>query len=302
MKSLLRLLPVCLFSLLPFAAAYAASLDEIKKRGSVVIGVKTDYKPWGFTDANGNLNGMEIELARDIANRLSVKLVLVPALSSNRIALLHERKADIILATFSVTEERKKQVFFIEPSYYGAMTAILAKTRAALGNEAALKGRKICAVSGNYSNRAIALLVGDDLIESKTLPEAEERLRAGDCDGLSFDDAALLYELKSEGEKWQDYNISVLSSIPHAPWGLAIPSSEKNGALAKFLSKTVREWHRSGMLLALERKWVGDNSVALKQLTASVKSADTPAKSKREGASEPKAKPRRPLSPAASER
>jgi polar amino acid transport system substrate-binding protein len=217
---------------------------------------------------------MEVDLARDIARRLNVKLVLVPAVSSNRIQLLNEGKADVVLATFSVTEERKKQVAFIEPSYYAAMTAVLHKTGSGIGNEASLNGRAICAVAGNYSNKTVAPFVGRNLIESKTLTEAEEKLRAGECEGVNFDDVVLLYQLKSEGDKWQNYDISLLLSVTPAPWGIAVPLTEKDGALAKFLSKTVSEWHRKGTLLRLEKKWVGDNSMALQWLSSKVKAAE----------------------------
>jgi polar amino acid transport system substrate-binding protein len=258
----------------PFAKVSAATLDEIKKRGSISIAVKSDYQPWGFAGQSGKLQGMEVDLARDIARRLKVKLALVPAVSSNRIQLLNEGKADVVLATFSVTEERKKQVAFIEPSYYAAMTAILHKTGSGIGNEASLKGRAICAVAGNYSNKTVAPFVGHDLIESKTLTEAEEKLRAGECEGVNFDDVVLLYQIKSEKDKWQNYDISLLLSVTPAPWGIAVPLKEKDGALAKFLSRTVNEWHRKGTLLRLEKKWVGDNSMALAWLSSKVKAAE----------------------------
>lgn len=292
-----RLVALCVLCLFPLHAVSATTLDEIKKRGSIVIGVKSDYRPWGFTDESGNLDGMEIELARDIARRLNVKLVLVPALSSNRISLLNEGKVDIILATFSVTEERKTQAAFIEPSYYAAMTAILTKAKSGVGSEASLRGRKICAVAGNYSNKSVAGLVGDDLVETKTLPEAEEKLRVGECDGVTFDDVVLLYQVKSETDKWRDYDISLLLSITPAPWGLAIPLSEKNSALARLLSATVRDWHRTGRLLALEKKWVGDNSMALQWLSARVKTADAAAKSKKDKPADTKVKHKKPFPP-----
>jgi polar amino acid transport system substrate-binding protein len=286
-----RLLCVCALFVFSLEAVSAASIEEIKKRGSIIVAVKSDYRPWGFTEENGNFAGMEIELAQDLARRLSIKLVLVPALSSNRIQLLNEGKVDLILATFSVTEERKKQVAFIEPSYYAAMTAILTKTGSGLGNEASLKGRTICSVAGNYSNKTVAGLVGRELIEAKTLPEAEEKLRAGECEGVNFDDVVLLYQLKSGGDKWSDYDIALLLSMAPAPWGIAIPLSEKTGSLAKFLSSAVRDWHRTGMLLALEKKWVGDNSMALQWLSARVKKADaaTRAKAERTKGDRPKA-------------
>jgi polar amino acid transport system substrate-binding protein len=265
-------------ALFSFQALSAATLDAIKKRGSIVIGVKSDYKPWGFTDDKGELDGMEIELARDIAKRLDVKLVLVPALSSNRVQFLNEGKVDVILATFSVTEERKKQVAFIEPSYYAAMTAILTKSKSGLNGESTIKNRKICAVAGNYSNKSVSDIISTNLIEAKTLPEAEEKLLAGECDGVSFDDVVLLYQIKSEGERWKDYDISLLMSVAPAPWGLAVPLAERDGKLAKFLSSTVKDWHRKGTLLKLEKKWVGENSMALQWLSQKIKTADAAAK------------------------
>ncbi len=298
--SLFRLFGFCLCFFVPLQTVSAATVEQIKKRGSIVVGVKSDYKPWGFMDENGKLDGMEIELAQDLAKRLNVKLVLVPALSSNRVQLLDDGKVDLIMATFSVTEERKKQVAFVEPSYYAAMTAVLTKAKSGVGNEASLKGRKICAVSGNYSNKTVAGFVAHDLIEAKTLPEAEEKLRAGECDGVSFDDVVLLYQLKSEGDKWQDYDISLLLSVTPAPWGIAVPLAEKDGSLAKFISTAVKDWHRKGTLLALEKKWIGDNSMALKWLSQKIKTADAALKSK--GVKSPdqaKAqKPKRPIPPA----
>ena len=49
------------------AAASAASLDEIKERGTIVVGVKTDYKPFGFRDPSGEIVGIEPDLAADLA-------------------------------------------------------------------------------------------------------------------------------------------------------------------------------------------------------------------------------------------
>jgi polar amino acid transport system substrate-binding protein len=236
----------------------------------------------------GNLKGMEIDLANDIARRLKVKLELVPALSSTRIQLLNERKADLILATFSVTAERKKQVYFIEPSYYAAMIGIITRVNSGIGGEASIKGRKICAVLGNYSNPTVTKFVGGPLIEYKTLTEAEEKLRAGECDGVSFDDVVLLYQLKSDEEKWRDYDIALLLTVDPAPWGLAVRLGEEKGRFANFLSGVVKDWHKRGILLAKEKHWVGENSMALQWLSQKVKLAESAAK--------PKAKPMKEVS------
>jgi polar amino acid transport system substrate-binding protein len=285
-SALARVLAFAILASFLSQTASADTLDDIKKRGKIVVAVKTDYPPWGYKDDKGKLKGMEIDLANDIARRLKVKLELVPAYSSTRVQLLNDHKADLILATFSVTAERKKQVYFIEPSYYAAMIGIITRTNSGIGGETSLKGRKVCAVSGNYSNPTVTKFVGGPLIEYKTLTEAEEKLRAGECDGVSFDDVVLLYQLKSDEQKWKDYDIALLLTVDPAPWGLAVRLGEQNGRFAKFLSGVVKDWHKTGVLLAKEKQWVGENSMALQWLSQKVKAAEA-------------AKPVKPAKPAA---
>ncbi len=79
----------------------ASTLDKIKKDGKIVIGVKTDYRPWGFLDPSGKFVGMEMDMAYDIAKRLGVKAELVTVQTGNRNEFLLTRKIDLILATMS---------------------------------------------------------------------------------------------------------------------------------------------------------------------------------------------------------
>ena len=82
---------------LSFGNVSAATLDQIKKRGSILIAVKSDYKPWGFADESSKLQGMEVELARNIAERLKVKLVLVPAVSARLVTVSVTARAEITI-------------------------------------------------------------------------------------------------------------------------------------------------------------------------------------------------------------
>lgn len=297
MSAITRILTLAASCIFLIGAASADVLDTIKQRGKIIIAAKTDYPPWGSQEPDGTFKGMEIELAKDIARRLGVQLELVPAFSSNRVQLLNEGQADLVLATYSVTEERKKQVYFIEPSYYAAMIGVLTRTNSGVGGEASLKGRKICAVAGNYSNKTVQAFVEAPLIEYKTLTEAQDKLRAGECDGVNFDDVVLLYQLKSEEEKWKDYDIALLLTVDPAPWGLAVQLDEKDGRFAKFLSGVVTDWHRRNTLLALERKWVGDNSMALQWLSEKVKVAAAAAATAAATAPAPAAAPSAPETP-----
>ena len=106
-------------------AASAGGNDRLMKvmdRGKIVIGVKADYKPWGFRNASGKLVGMEIDMAQDVADALGVELELVPVQSSNRMQFVQQGKIDMMIATMSDKADRRKIVGIIDPNYYTSGT------------------------------------------------------------------------------------------------------------------------------------------------------------------------------------
>src|SRR6202795_3476470 len=115
-----------LLGILGVNAAGADVLDDIKKKGVLVVGTKADYRPFGFLDPSGKIVGFEPDLAADVAKRLGVKLELIPVVASNRIQFLQQGKIDIMIATMSDTPERPKIADIVDPSYYGSGTNIMA--------------------------------------------------------------------------------------------------------------------------------------------------------------------------------
>jgi polar amino acid transport system substrate-binding protein len=96
--------------------------DAIKKQGMLRAGIKCDYPPDGFLDAQGKNQGVEVNLAKQIAayafgNADKVELTCVTA--ANRIPSLQGGKIDVIIATLGVTEERAKVIDFGESYAWG---------------------------------------------------------------------------------------------------------------------------------------------------------------------------------------
>lgn len=91
------------------------SLDEIKKSGTINIGVFSDKNPFGYVDENGEYQGYDVYFANRIGEDLGVKVNFVSTEAANRIEYLQTGKVDIILANFTVTEERKEEVDFALP-------------------------------------------------------------------------------------------------------------------------------------------------------------------------------------------
>lgn len=91
------------------------TLDEIKESGTINIGVFSDKNPFGYVDENGEYQGYDIYLAERLGEDLGVDINYVSTEAANRIEYLQTGKVDIILANFTVTEERAEEVDFALP-------------------------------------------------------------------------------------------------------------------------------------------------------------------------------------------
>ena len=91
------------------------TLDEIKDSGKIVIGVFSDKNPFGYVDENGEYAGYDIELANRLAEDLGVEVEFVSTEAANRVEYLETGKVDVILANFTVTDERAQKVDFCDP-------------------------------------------------------------------------------------------------------------------------------------------------------------------------------------------
>ena len=248
---------LCAFLLATFTLAttqaYAANerFMKVMERGKLVVGVKADYKPWGFRDSNGKLVGMEIDMARDVAEALGVELELVPVQSSNRMQFLEQGKIDLMIATMSDRSDRRKLVGIPEPNYYTSGTNLLAK-KGMIKSWSDLKGKPVCGKQGAFYNKIVAKRYGAKVVAFVNNAESKQALRDGKCVGWVYDDSSIGSDLASG--QWDGYEMP-LNSEDDNPWGLAVPVAEMNGIWGNFMSGMQYRWHVSGRLIELEKKW-----------------------------------------------
>ncbi|MEJ7931965.1 transporter substrate-binding domain-containing protein [Ramlibacter sp. AN1015] len=252
MRPLHVLLALAFMALAPLSRADA--LDDIQRRGRLVVGVKQDVPLWGWTDPRTGVPvGLEPDLAADLAQRLSVRLELVGVLTSERLDALERGRIDVLIATLSDTLERRRQAALVEPHYYASGANVMARRTLALRSWSDLRDRRVCGRRGAFYNRAVTVEHGIDIVALYSNTLALAALRDGRCDAVLYDDTNILAMLQDTA--WgRDFEMP-LPSQHVMPWSIALHRDEAGGRLAAMVSQAVVDWHRSGELARLERKW-----------------------------------------------
>jgi len=228
--------------------AAADALDDIKKRGKLIVGVKADYAPYGFLNSDGKVVGLEPDLAQDVADTLGVQLELVPVVSSNRMQFLEQGKIDLMIATMTDTQERRGVVDIVDPNYYSSGTNILTKGDFAKWED--LKGAPVCGIQGAFYNRKTSEEFGAEIVAFKGTAEALTALKQNRCVAFVYDDSFIVSRL-AEAD-WKDWKMP-LPTIDDAPWGLAVAKNQP--VFARFMAGMVVHWHLSGRIVELEKKY-----------------------------------------------
>ena len=256
MKKLLAATGVAAFALTSATAVAAQCTNDVWKkvmsRGKVVVGVKADYKPWGYRDTSGNIVGMEIDLAQIAADAMGVQLETVAVQSSNRMQFLEQGKIDMMIATMSDRPDRRKIVGITQPNYYTSGTNIMSPKALKFSKWEDLRGKPVCGKQGAFYNKVVTERYGVKVIAFTGNAEAKQALRDKKCVAWVYDDSSIGSDLASGN--FDQFEMP-LNSEDDNPWGLAVPLAEKDCIFGNFMSGLTFNLHQSGKLIELEKKW-----------------------------------------------
>ena len=251
-------------------SAAADTLTDILDRGKIVIGVKADYRPWGFRAEDGSLVGLEIDMANDLAETLGVELEMVPVTGSNRMEFLNQGKIDLIIATMGDNPTRRNVVGMIEPNYYAGGTNVLALQSANFSEWEQLRSRPVCGIQGAYYNRRVSQLYGIELVAFKGVPEAINALQQGNCVAFLYDNTWIQSQIAKDSA-WADYEMPMQTEDPSV-WALGVRHDDLNGPFGLLVKGKVADWHRTGWLIAKEEEWGIQGSPFLVEMHEALKS------------------------------
>lgn len=224
---------------------------KVMSSGELVVGVKADYKPWGFRNSDGEIVGMEVDLAKDVAETLGVQLKLVAVSASNRMQFLEQGKIDLLIATMANQADRRKLIGIPQPNYYSSGTNVLAR-KGAVKEWSDLSGKPVCGTQGAFYNKQISERYGANIIAFVGAAEGKQALRDKKCIAWVYDDSSIMADLASGS--YDEFEMP-LQTEDATPWGLAVPLEELDGVWGNFMSGKVYNWHRTGQLIELEKKW-----------------------------------------------
>lgn len=226
--------------------------NKVMSRGKMVVGVKADYKPWGYRDTAGNIVGMEADMAQIAADAMGVDVELVAVQSSNRMQFLENGKIDLMIATMSDRDDRRKIVGIVQPNYYTSGTNVMAPKAVGLKSWEDLRGKPVCGKQGAFYNKVVADRYDAKVIAFTGNAEAKQALRDKKCIAWVYDDSSIMSDLSSGN--YDTYEMP-LNSEDDNPWGLAVPLAEKDCVFGNFMSGLSYNLHQSGKLIELEKKW-----------------------------------------------
>ncbi|CAO3430102.1 ABC transporter substrate-binding protein [Azospirillum endophyticum] len=253
---MLKLGMFALAALLAAGSAHADKLDDVKKAGVLRVAAFDSNPPFGFIDQKTKqVVGLDVDYARALADKLGVKLELRSTNPANRIPLLTSDKVDLVLANFTITEERAKQLDFSIP-YFSSGQQFLVK-KGTLSSPDQLNGLRIAADKGTTNEIVLrrdfpkATVVAFD-----DTPFAFTALRNGNVQAVTQDGPKLVSLLANLPDK-ENYEIPSFT-ISNDYMGVGVRKGETR--LVAFVNDTLLSLEASGKAAAIYNSWFGPNT------------------------------------------
>ncbi len=229
----------------PASQAGTDTLQQVIKKGELTVGTFDFYPPWGFRDAQNNIVGMDVDIAKELASDdvLKVKVNLVPVpTTQDRINFLLSGKIDVAISNFTATLPRSKVITFSEPYVIDGVGVIFRK---------------------DLNNKRVAVTTGStgEILVKKLAPQAKL---------LQFDQAstALLAVQQNKADaQIEDYTYTVYHAgrdknlaflnkpLDFQPYCFGVRKGDQEWL--NYLNFFIYRLHQSGKMKEMYKKWFG---------------------------------------------
>lgn len=241
------------------AQARAGALEAAKARGSLIVGVREDFPPLGYLDADGKNTGFEVDLARYMARQLlgdESKLRVTPVPAGSRMTILLSGSADMLIAAVTVTEGRSSVFAFSEP-YFISGSLLLVRRNSSIQDLRDVTGKKVAVIEGSIQEGALEQMApAATPVKFWRVSEAVEALRAGRVDALAEDDILVLALARQHPQL-----AAVGKPFKPRPYAVAMRRGDRD--LLAWVNEQLRKAKADGTYDALWYKYFGEAGAIL---------------------------------------
>lgn len=233
------------------------ALETIKEEDKIVFGVKNDTRLFGLKNpSSGEIEGFDIDIAKEIAKQIvgdEKKIEFKEVTSKTRVPMLQNGQIDAIIATMTITEERKKEVDFSDVYFEAGQSLLVKKGSSIKSIDDVKEGTKVLAVKGSTSTQNIREKSPKaEVLEYENYTEAFTALKSGQGDVLTTDNA-ILYGMAAE-----DNNYEVVGEpFTDEPYGIAVKKGNED--LLKEINAVLKELKTSGKYDEIYKKWIKED-------------------------------------------
>ena len=219
-------------------------MKELAEAGKVKIGVKYDQPGVGFKAAGQDTpTGIDPEVGKIIAGQLGIKadgIEWVETISDNREPFLQNKTVDFVIASYSITDERREVVGQAGPYYVTGQSLLVAKDDNSIKGPDDLDGKKVCSVTGSTSIATVEEKYGAEPAGFDTYSECVDQLKNGSVDAVTTDGAILL------GYAAEDPEALKVVGKPFSEERYGIGYNKDLPELCEFLNETITTMFEDG--------------------------------------------------------
>jgi len=253
-----RFLGTALIAALVFLVASPADagpgVERVKKAGVLRVGSDVTYPPFEVMEA-GKPVGFDVDLAREIAKALGVKLEFINTAWDGIFAALKVGKFDMLLSGITITEERMKSfdLAFSEPYFESGQGIAVRAGEKGIRSAKDLKGKVVGVQINTTGQHAAEKVPGvKEIKKYEQLPEAYTDLKAGRIAAVVADYPVIVANAK------EDKGFKPLRGVILAEELLGIPVRKEEADLLEVVNKVIRDLKASGKYAKTRKKWFGE--------------------------------------------
>ncbi|GJH35892.1 transporter substrate-binding domain-containing protein [Paraburkholderia hospita] len=240
-----------------------ATLDRIKERGTLVVGVVLDGTYGTLDPATRQPIGYNVELGESLARHLGVKFEAIEVTPPNRVQFLQQGKVDALIASMQYTKERDEILSYVPTPFEEIGGSAMVHKGSGIHDWADLRDKPVCVSQGSNYTKPLIEQYGAQVKAFKGMPEALLALRGGTCVASVHVTPGIQARLANPSGEWKDYESPMRSQLIPSPSVIWVRKGQTDTVVA--FDKIVKDWHRTGFLLEEGNKWHMPPSQQLQQ-------------------------------------